>query len=130
MIPIGVKVTEEKLGYQRVATISDTVDFASRNSEEIYREVFADSNIEVLTTEIFETGDTDFSAQLTRIMELSPDAIFVSAQQIEVIKILIQGRELGISADIPFISRVLSILKFGQYFRIQAAFSKGRVISC
>ena len=109
VIPIGVKVTQEKLGYQRVATISDTVDFASRNSEEIYREVFADSNIEVLTTEIFETGDTDFSAQLTRIMELSPDAIFVSAQQIEVIKILIQGRELGISADIPFISRVLSI---------------------
>ncbi len=40
---------------------------------------------------------------------MEPDAIFISAQQIEVIKILTQGRELGIPTDIPFISHVLSI---------------------
>ena len=33
----------------------------------------------------------------------------MSAQQIEVIKILTQGRELGIPVDVPFISLVLSI---------------------
>ena len=109
VIPIGVKVTQEKLGYQRVATIADTIDFASRDSEEIYQKAFTDNGIEILTAESFETGDTDFSVQLTRIKELNPDAIFVSAQQIEVIKILTQGRALGIPADIPFISRVLSI---------------------
>ena len=102
-------MTQEKLGYQRVATIADTVDFASRSSDEVHRKVFAENGVEVLTMETFETGDTDFSTQLTRIKEVEPDAIFVSAQQIEVIKILTQGRKLGISADIPFISHVLSI---------------------
>lgn len=109
LIPAGIKLTHEKLGYQRVVTIADSVDFASRVSDEVHRKVFADSGIEVLTTETFETGDTDFSVQLTRIKELEPDAIFLSAQQIEVIRILTQGRELGIPADIPIISHVLSV---------------------
>ena len=109
LIPEGIRVTQEKFGYQRVATIADTVDFASRSSDEVHRKVFAENGVEVLVMETFETGDTDFSTQLTRIKEVEPDAIFVSAQQIEVIKILTQGRKLGISADIPFISHVLSI---------------------
>ena len=38
LIPEGIRVTQEKLGYQRVATIADTVDFASRVSDEVHRE--------------------------------------------------------------------------------------------
>lgn len=109
LIPQGVKVTQQKLGYQRVATIADSVDAFSQDSDEGFRKALTENGVEVLTTEIFETGDTDFSNQLTRIKALKPDAIFVSAQQIEVIKILTQGRELGIPADVPFISIVLSV---------------------
>ena len=65
--------------------------------------------VEVLSGETFETGATDFTPQLTRIKALDPDAIFVSAQQREVIQILKQGREIGIAAETPFISLVLSI---------------------
>ena len=109
LIPGGVKVTQEKLGYQRVATIADTVDHASRDSDAIFKKTFADSGIELVASETFATGDTDFSAQLTRIKESNPDAIFVSAQQIEVIEILTQGRQLGIPPEIPFITTVLSV---------------------
>ena len=109
LIPGGVKGTQEKLGYQRVAMIADMADEASRSSDEVYRKTCADNGIVVLTTETFETGETDFSTQLTRIKALNPDAIFVSAQQIEVIKILTEGRKLGIPTDVPFISLVLSI---------------------
>ena len=70
---------------------------------------FAESGIEVVASETFATGDTDFSAQLTRIKESNPDAIFVSAQQIEVIEIFTQGRQLGIPSEIPFITTVLSV---------------------
>ena len=108
-IPGGVKVTQEKLGYQRVATINDTVDHASRDGNAVFKQTFADSGIEVAASETFATGDTDFSAQLTRIKESNPDAIFVSAQQIEVIEILTQGRQLGIPPEIPFITTVLSV---------------------
>ena len=109
LIPGGVKVTQERLGYQRVATIADTVDHASRDSDAIFKKTFADSGIELAASETFATGDTDFSAQLTRIKESNPDAIFVSAQQIEVIEILTQGRQLGIPSEIPFITTVLSV---------------------
>ena len=109
LIPGGVKVTQEKLGYQRVATINDTVDHASRDGDAVFKKTFADSGIEVVASETFATGDTDFSTQLTRIKDSNPDAIFVSAQQIEVIEILTQGRELGIPSEIPFISIVLSV---------------------
>ena len=109
LIPGGVKVTQEKLGYQRVATIADTVDHASRDSNAVFKKTFVDNGIEVVASETFASGDTDFSAQLTRIKESNPEAIFVSAQQIEVIEILTQGRQLGIPPEIPFISTVLSV---------------------
>ena len=109
LIPQGVKVTQERLGYQSVATIADTVDHASRDSDAIFKKTFADSGIELVASETFATGDTDFSAQLTRIKESNPDAIFVAAQQIEVIEILTQGRQLGIPPEIPFITTVLSV---------------------
>jgi len=112
LIPDGVKVTQEKLGYQRVATIGDSVDDFSRDSDALFKKTFADRDIEVVASETFvanTAGETDFSAQLTRIKESNPDAIFVSAQQIEVIEILTQGRQLGIPTEIPFISIVLSV---------------------
>ncbi len=109
LIPGGVKLTQEKLGYQRVATIADSVDGFSRDSDAIFKKTFADSGIEVVASETFAPIETDFSAQLTRIKESNPEAIFVSAQQIEVIRILTQGRQLGISSEVPFISLVLSV---------------------
>ena len=62
--------------------------------------------VEILTSETFQTGETDFSDQLTRIMESNPDAIFISAPVVETPDILIQGRELGIPSDVPFLITV------------------------
>lgn len=109
LIPEGVKLTQEKLGYQKVVTLVDTTDAASQNGDEVFRKALTENGVEVLTTETFETGDTDFSTQLTQIKALEPDAIFISAQQIEVIHILNQALEFGISKEIPFISLILSI---------------------
>lgn len=101
VIPKGVKATQAKLGYQRVATLYDETDLFSTDRDETLRETFAANGIEVLATEGYESGDTDFSAQLTRIKALKPDAIFVSALPPEKPTILIQGQALGIS--VPFI---------------------------
>ena len=101
VIPKGIKATQAKLGYQRVATLYDETDLFSTDRDETLRETFAANSIEVLTTEVYQSGDTNFSAQLTRIKALNPDAIFVSALPPEKPGILIQGQELSISA--PFI---------------------------
>ena len=106
LVPSGVQMTHEKLGYQRVAKIADSVDFFSQSSDAMLTESLNANGVEILTTELFETDDTDFSAQLTRIKESNPDAVFISALPPETTKILMQGRELGIPADVPFIITV------------------------
>ena len=103
LIPSGIRITQEKLGYQKVATIYDEADLFSTDSEAVVKEALAANGIEILTTETFQTGETDFSAQLTRIKESNPDAIFISAPVIETPEILVQGRQLGIPTDIPFL---------------------------
>ena len=106
LIPGGVMATQEKLGYQRVATIYDDIDFFSTDSNEKFREALTENGVEILTTETFQSGDTDFSAQLTRIKESNPDAIFISALPLDTPEILIQGRQLGIPADVPVLITV------------------------
>ena len=106
LVPIGVQTTHEKLRYQRVAKIADSVDFFSQSSDAILAESLNANGVEILIAETFETGETDFSAQLIRIKDSNPDAIFISALPPETTKILMQGRQLGIPADIPFIVTV------------------------
>ena len=97
----GIEVTHTKLGYQRVVTMYDETDLFSTDRDATLQEALTAKSVEVLTKETFRTGDTDFSAQLTRIQALNPDAIFVSALPPDKPGILIQAHRLGIS--VPFI---------------------------
>ena len=108
LIPAGIKATHEQLGYQRVAMISDSVDEFSKSSAEDIRNTLSDFGVEIQQAEAFEPGETEFSEQLTRIRDAEPEAIFISAQQIETIQILKQARALGIPSDVPFIGAILS----------------------
>ncbi len=106
--PNGVRITQEKLGYQRAAMIYDDIDLYSTSSNTELSKALAASGIEIVSTETFQTGDTDFSAQLARIMEANPDTIFISALAPEITEILIQGRVIGIPTSVPFIVPELS----------------------
>ena len=103
LIPNGVRVTQEKLGYQRVATLFDNVDLFSQTSESELREALTNSGVEILTAESFQTGETDLSVQFTHIKASNPDVIFISSTVADISNILIQGRALGVPSDIPFI---------------------------
>ena len=99
----GVRITQEKLGYTKAATIYDTLDVYTNSSNIEFTKALMDNGIEIVTTETFQTGNTDFSAQLTRIMEANPEVILVSALTNEIPQILRQGREIGIPASTLFI---------------------------
>ena len=107
LVPGSVKTTHEKLGYQKVATIYQNDVFAQSSNEAI-TEALQQNDVEVITSEIFQTGDTDFSEQLTRIKELNPDAIFLSALPVEKEAVLIQIRQIGIPAEVHFITLTLT----------------------
>lgn len=109
VIPSGIETTHAKLGYQTAATLYDETDVFSTDSDLAVRETLVAKGVEVLITETFRGGDTDFTAQLTRIDETEPDVIFVSAQSPEKPGILIQGRQVGIPVSVPFIVRTLTM---------------------
>ena len=108
LLPSGVRATHAKLGYQRVATIYDEIDPYSIDSHEKFRDTLTEIGVEILITETFRSGDTDFAAQLARIKETNPDAIFIAALPPELTGIQIQGRQLGISTEIPYITSLIS----------------------
>jgi branched-chain amino acid transport system substrate-binding protein len=108
-IPSGVMATQEKLGYTKVATIYDEADAYSMNAHGVLMKSLMENGVEILITETFKKGDTDFSAQLTNIMKSNPDAVFVAGLSNEMVGVLVQGRRIGISTDVPFIIPELTI---------------------
>ena len=108
LLPDGVRTTHAKLGYQEVAIIYDETDSYSIDSYEKFRDTLTEIGVEILITETFQSNDTDFSAQLARIKETNPEAIFIAAQQPELIGIQVQGRQLGISTEVPYITSLIS----------------------
>ena len=108
LITSGIKVTQVKLGYQKAAIIYDETDLFSADGATVMGEALIANGVDVLTTETFQSGDTNFSAQLTRIKDLNPDVIFVSALPPDKPEILIQARQLGIPDSVSFIINTLT----------------------
>ena len=111
LTPVGMKITQAELGYTKVATIYDAVDtYSTSNNEVIVKELEA-NDVEILTQETFQTDDTDFSAQLTNIMNLDPqpEALFISALSTEMVEVIKQGRDSGIPDSVHFIVTDLTI---------------------
>ena len=107
--PSGVMRTQEELGYTKVATIYDAMDpYATSSNAEITKALMA-NGVEILTEETFETGETDFSTQLTNIMGMEPDALFVSGLAVELPQIIVQAHEAGLSDSIRLIIPDLSM---------------------
>jgi branched-chain amino acid transport system substrate-binding protein len=106
--PSGVRITQEKLGYTKAATMYDESDLYSTSSHEGFRAALAENGVEIVSTETFQSGDTDFSAQLTRIMELNPDVLFISALGSHIPQIMIQARQLmpNVSFIVPELTSI------------------------
>ena len=96
----GTMVTHAKLGYKKAALIYDAADTYSTSSNAAFEKTLMELGVEVLTVETFKTGDTDFSAQLTNIMDMAPDALFISALAGEMTQIITAAKSSGISAQL------------------------------
>ena len=108
LITSGIKATQAAIGYQKAAIVYDETDLFSADGAEVMGDTLAASGVEILTTETFQSGNTDFSAQLTRIKDLQPDVILVSALPPDKPEIMIQARQLGIPDSVTFIINTLT----------------------
>jgi len=78
-----------------VAFLAITDDYG-RSAIEIYTKLFKESGIKVLGTEYFKHGDTDLYTQITKIKNMSPDAVYiVTDEDSQNIGSLKQLKELG-----------------------------------
>ena len=96
----GTMVTHGKLGYKKAALIYDAADAYSTSSNEAFEKTLKELGVEVLPAETFKTGDTDFSTQLTNIMGMAPDVLFISALAGEMTQIITAAKSSGISAQL------------------------------
>ena len=101
--PSGVMLTHEKLGYTKVALIYDAADTYSVSSNDEIRKALEASGVEILTEETFQTDDTDFTEQLTNIMNMEPEALFISALSVDMTQVIIQAGDLGIPDTVQLI---------------------------
>lgn len=100
--PPLVVATQAKFGYQTAATIHEYGDTYSTLSDKAFRDALVENGVEVVATETYEDkrDATDYTEQLTRIMELNPGALFISALGPHIPRIMIEARELMPSVHI------------------------------
>lgn len=95
------KFTRENLKMDRVAVLFDQAGAYSVGLKDEYMKAFEKMGGKVTSTQAYNEGDSDFKAQLTRIRETKPQAIFVPGYYTEVANIALQARQLGM--EIPLI---------------------------
>lgn len=103
LVPGAVEELQEKLRFNRVATMVADDDVYSKSLDEAVSNALAENEVEILTRQTFATGDTTFTDQLSSIKDVNPHAVFVSCLAAEMIHVLKQVRESGIPSNIPVI---------------------------
>ena len=103
VIPVTLKRAQEKFGIKKVAVMYANDDAFSKSGYDVFKASLDKMGIQILTTETFGSKDSDFSAQLTKIKSLNPDAIVVSCLVEPASGILLGARAVGIDPKVRFI---------------------------
>ncbi len=103
VVPVTLRTAKEKLGIKKVAVMYGADDAFTKSAYDVMKDAIAKLGLETVTTETFGSKDTDFSAQLTKIKSLNPDAIVVSALVEAGAGILLAKKSLGIPDSVRVI---------------------------
>jgi branched-chain amino acid transport system substrate-binding protein len=96
--PVMARFTHDNLKLKKVAILKDLKSDYSLGLAEFFDKKFKELGGEIVSEQTFQTGDSDFKGQLTRIRSAEPEAIFIPAYYTEVGLIARQARQLGIKA--------------------------------
>ena len=103
VVPVTLKTAKEKFGVKKVAVMYANDDAFSKSGYDVMKAALEKLGIETLTTETFGTKDTDFSAQMTKVKSVNPDAIVVSCLVEPAAGVLLAKKALGIPASVRVI---------------------------
>ncbi len=95
---VVAKYAFEKLGVKTAAVIQDVAQDYSVGLASFFRDAFTTLTKDkktIVSFTSYQTGDTDFSAQLTHAISKNPDMIFTTGYYGEAALLIRQARELG-----------------------------------
>jgi branched-chain amino acid transport system substrate-binding protein len=93
----------QKYGVKSIALMYANDDAFSKSGFDSMKAAAEKLGLNIVDIESFGSKDTDFSAQLTKIKSLKPDAVAISALVEPVSGVLLQARQLGFDEHTVFI---------------------------
>ena len=102
VIPVTLAAAKAR-GVKTIALMYANDDAFSKSGYDTMKAAAEKAGLKIVAEESFSGKDSDFSAQLTKIKALHPDAIGISALVEPVSGVLLQARQLGIGKDTLFI---------------------------
>ena len=102
VIPVTLKAAQAR-GVKTIALMYANDDAFSKSGYDVMKAAAEKAGLKIVTIESFGSKDTDFSAQLTKIKSLKPDAVGISALVEPVSGVLLQARQLGFGPETLFI---------------------------
>lgn len=97
---VMAKFAANTLKVKKVAILRDNGSDYSRGLAQFFTENFKKLGGEIILEEAYQTTDTDFSAQLTKIGAANPEAIYVPGYYTQVGQIAQQARRAGIKVPL------------------------------
>jgi branched-chain amino acid transport system substrate-binding protein len=102
VVPVTFKRAQSR-GVKTIALLYAADDAFSKSGFDVMKASAEKLGLTIVATETFGSKDTDFSAQLTKIKGLKPDAVGISALVEPVSGVLLQARQLGFGKETLFI---------------------------
>ena len=94
-----VQFLEKKLKAKTLALLDDKQTYTAGLTENIKKFAAENDIVKVVAHEHIAPGDSDFTAVLTKLKKVNPDAIYMSVYQPEGSKMIIQARKLALESD-------------------------------
>jgi branched-chain amino acid transport system substrate-binding protein len=102
VVPVTLKKALAR-GVKTVALLYASDDAFSKSGFDTMKAAAEAAKLQIVAIESFGSKDTDFSAQLTKIKSLKPDAVAISALVEPISGVLLQARQLGFGKETLFI---------------------------
>jgi branched-chain amino acid transport system substrate-binding protein len=102
VIPVTLKKAISR-GVKTIALMYANDDAFSKSGFDVMKAAAEKAGLKIVDIESFGSKDSDFSAQLTQIQSLHPDAIGISALVEPVSGVLLAARQLGLEDPTQFI---------------------------
>lgn len=92
---VAAKFAMTELGSKKPAVLYDVASEYNKGIAEIFKRTMEENGIQVVAFETYTTGDKDFSAQLTKIIQSGADSLFLPNYYTEVPLQVQQAHKLG-----------------------------------